>query len=260
MNFKNIKINYEPWTYAVVDNFLSKKEILNLKKEIINFKSFDDKVMINRNRINKGSDNFNKIIQHSKNIKKLYNRINSQKFYQKVYNFFDPLKIQWTPEADFKKYSKNFFGEQKFSLKEKIIKKLSLLNIINSTLNLDIDFSVSKKGYYRSPHRDRDTRVLSFLLYLNTVNKEHGGSLEIHQSNKNKKLQDDYSRFPEKNQIKKIKKIQAKAGRLIVFFSSPDSYHAAEKIKKDKIKRVFIYGSFSLNKKVVWKRLNDDYK
>ena len=105
MNFKNIKINYEPWTYAVVDNFLSQKEILNLKKEIINFKSFDDKVMINRNRINKGSDNFNKIIQHSKNIKKLYNRINSQKFYRKVYNFFDPLKIQWTPEADFKKYS-----------------------------------------------------------------------------------------------------------------------------------------------------------
>ena len=84
--------------------------------------------------------------------------------------------------------------------------------------------------------------------------------MEIHQSNKNKKLQDDYSRFPDKNQIKKIKKIQAKAGRLIVFFSSPDSYHAAEKIKKDKIKRVFIYGSFSLNKKVVWKRLNDDYK
>ena len=32
MNFKNIKINYEPWTYAVVDNFLSKKRNFKLKK------------------------------------------------------------------------------------------------------------------------------------------------------------------------------------------------------------------------------------
>ena len=81
MNFNNLKINYKPWTYAVVDNFLSKKEISALKKEITNFKSFDDKVMVNRNRINKGSDNFNNIIQHSKNIKKLYNQINSLKFF-----------------------------------------------------------------------------------------------------------------------------------------------------------------------------------
>ena len=80
MNFNNLKISYKPWTYAIVDNFLSKKEILALKKEIINFKSFDDKVMVNRNRINKGSDNFKKIIQHSKKYQKLYNRINSLKF------------------------------------------------------------------------------------------------------------------------------------------------------------------------------------
>ncbi len=36
---------------------------------------------------------------------------------------------------------------------------------------------------------------------------------------------------------------------MVVFFSSPNSYHGAEKIKKDKIKRIFIYGSYSLNKK-----------
>ena len=39
---------------------------------------------------------------------------------------------------------------------------------------------------------------------------------------------------------------------MIIFLSTPDSYHAAEKIYKDKLKRVFIYGSFSLNKKVAW--------
>ena len=151
---------------------------------------------------------------------------------------------------------KNFYGEQKFSFKEKIIKLLSYLNLIKTSMNLDIDFSVSEKGYYRSPHRDRNTRVINFLIYLNTIKKEYGGSLEIHEFKHNKSSQESYSRFPAKNDVKCVKKINAKAGRLVVFSSSPNSYHAAEKIKKDNLKRVFIYGSFSLNKKVNWKKIS----
>ena len=258
MNFKKIKKSYSPWTFAIVDNFLNPNEILKIKKEILNYKSFDDKVMVNRTRINKGSKNFNRIIQDSKNIKKFYNKINSINFYKKIRSLFDDKKLHWFPETQFSAYSKSFYGEQRFSLKEKIIKKLSFFDMIKTSMNLDIDFSISEKGYYRSPHRDRDTRVISFLLYLNTIDKNHGGSLEIHESKKIKSQQDNYARFPNKNDLKKVKKIQAKAGRLIVFFSSPDSYHAAEEIKKDKIKRVFIYGSYSLNKKVTWIQSKND--
>ena len=260
MDFKKFKASYSPWTFAVVDEFLNKKEILSLKKEILKFDSFDDKVMGNRSRINKGSRNFNKIFKESKNIKSFYNKINSAKFYKKIYNLFEEKKLGWRPEADFFRYSKDFFGEQKFSFREIIIKNLASMKLIKSNMNLDIDFSVSEKGYYRAPHRDRDTRVLSFLLYLNDVKKDHGGSLEIHQIKENKKSQSSYPRFPKNSEITKKKNILAKAGRLVIFFSSPDSYHAAAKIKKEKIKRVFIYGSYSLNRKVYWKKRKNEHK
>ena len=44
-------------------------------------------------------------------------------------------------------------------------------------MNLDIDFSVSNKGYYRSVHRDRETRVINFLIYLNSLSSKDGGAL-----------------------------------------------------------------------------------
>ena len=57
MNFKKIKTYYKPWAFAVVNNFLSRQEILNVKREILKIGNFDDKVMVNRKRVNKGSTN-----------------------------------------------------------------------------------------------------------------------------------------------------------------------------------------------------------
>ena len=52
------------------------------------------------------------------------------------------------------------------------------------TLNLDMDFSKSKKGYFREAHRDRDTRVISFLIYLNSFKNKDGGQLQIFKTKK----------------------------------------------------------------------------
>ena len=254
MNFKKKQIFYNPWPFIVIDDFLEKKEILNIKREILNQKKYDDKVMTNRKRINKGSENFQYLTIKSVAVKKFYNQINNEKFYKKIRNFFNDSKLSWIPNEKFSVFSKDFFGEQKFSFKEKIIKGLSFFNLIKTSMNLDIDFSVSEKGYHRPAHRDRDTRVINFLIYLNSFNKKHGGTLEIHKSKYKMDKQDHYSRFPRKNHTSLVKKIPAKAGRMVIFLSTPDSYHAAEKIYKDKLKRIFIYGSFSLNKKVLWKK------
>ena len=252
MNLKRRQIYYDPWPFMVVDNFLGKNDILRIKNEILNYKNYDDKVMTNRKRINKGSENFQYLTKKSKAVKKLYNQINNEKFYKKIRNFFKDEKLDWIPSEKFSSYSKDFFGEQKFSFKEKIIKGLSFLNLIKTSMNLDIDFSVSEKGYHRPAHRDRETRVMNFLIYLNSFNKKFGGNLEIHKSKFFKHNEKDYPRFPEKGETRLVKKIPPKAGIMIIFLSTPDSYHAAEKIYKDKLKRVFIYGSFSLNKKVAW--------
>ena len=250
---KNYKIYAEPWPHLVVENFLNSQEAVKFKNEILNFKNFDDKVMVNRNRVNKGTDNFENLVQKTKYIKKFYQLMNDEKFYKNVRNLFKKIKLRWVPNDQYHTFSKNFFGEQKFSFKEKFIKLLSYFGFIKTSMNLDMDFSVSSKGYYRAAHRDRDTRVINFLLYLNNIPANSGGALEIHEPNFNKNFQDEYPRFPKKNQVKFVKKIKPKSGRLVVFLSTPNSYHAAEKITK-KLNRVFVYGSYSLNKKVNWKK------
>ena len=122
-------------------------------------------------------------------------------------------------------------------------------------MNLDIDFSLSEKGYYRSAHRDRDTRIINFLIYLNSIPKKYGGALQVFSLKK--KLNENfksYPRFPKTNKLKKVAEFQPKIGKIIIFLSSPDSYHGASKFKSNgKVKRFFIYGSYSLNKIVKWK-------
>ena len=65
-------------------------------------------------------------------------------------------------------------------------------------MNLDMDFSISGEGYVRGAHRDRETRVLNFLIYLNEVDDEEGGSFELYDNNFLKfNNQDLYPRFPD---------------------------------------------------------------
>ena len=43
-----------------------------------------------------------------------------------------------------------------------------------------------------------------------------------------------------------------KIGQIFLFTSSPDSYHGVSKFTSDNQDRVFIYGSYSLDRKVIW--------
>ena len=61
-------------------------------------------------------------------------------------------------------FSKKLFGSQSG---KKITKIKTDLN--KNILYLDIDFSISGKGYTRGPHRDRDSRIINFLIYLNNL-------------------------------------------------------------------------------------------
>ena len=46
-------------------------------------------------------------------------------------------------------------------------------------LTLLYDYSVSNEGYEREIHRDSDSRVIVFLLYLSSIEDDIGGNLEI---------------------------------------------------------------------------------
>ena len=90
MNFDKLKINYSPFPYIEINDFISKNYSSKLRNEILSYDGFDDKVMVNRKRINKGSKNFEKIISNSDNINNIY----EYKYYY-ISTFIWCLRYNW---------------------------------------------------------------------------------------------------------------------------------------------------------------------
>lgn len=255
MNINKFKIFYEPWPHIVFDDFLDNQQCQGIIKEIIDQPYYDDKVMINRNRIFKGSKNFNNILLKSPNMKHIYEYLNKFKTFKVFDDLFDKSKLEWKLNEKIVSFSENFSGKQKDSFFESFIKFLSNKKLIKTSMNLDIDFSVSGEGYTRGAHRDRETRVLNFLIYLNQFDKEDGGLFELYDNTfLDFNLQDQYPRFPDLKKVSVKKDILPKAGKMVVFLSTPNSYHAASQFLSKSKKRIFIYGSYSLNKKTNWSK------
>lgn len=256
-SFDNLKLNKvnAPYPIGYIDNFLSLEECKKLFKEINLFKNYDDLVMNGRMRVNKGSEKFKNYLAKSPNLSDLYERLNNRNFYISMKNKLESIRpaYSWLTKLDKFDFSKNNYGEQSFNL-FKIIRKSSFVSkFFNKTINLDIDFSKSKKGYFRQAHRDRDTRVISFLIYLNSIDESLGGAFEVYKS----KLSEQklLKRFPESKDVELIEKFSPKAGQIFLFSSTPDSYHGVSKFTSDNQERVFIYGSYSLDRKVIWEKI-----
>ena len=126
-------------------------------------------------------------------------------------------------------------------------------NYTSPKVNLDIDFSVSKGGYRLRPHRDDITRLYNFLIYLTDIPKKNGGSLTIYRKKAKKNLRKSFRRFPKIDELEIVKSFTPKKGTVVFFQSTPNSYHGVKRfMEKNCPKRFFIYGSYALNKPVIW--------
>lgn len=255
LNNLNIKKVDAPYPIAFINNFLTSDKCNELFKEISAFKGYDDVVMNGRHRVNKGSKKFKEYLNKFEHLGSFYKEFNTPEIFKLMKEKLDEVKKanSWQPELNELQYSNDNFGEQDFNLIKYLRKSWPITKFFKQTINLDIDFSKSKKGYYRKAHRDRDTRIISFLLYLNTIDKELGGEFEIYKFKNNNKKLNDLKRFPEENEVNLIDKFSPKSGQLFFFLSTPDSYHGVSKFLSEDTDRVFIYGSYSLDRKVVWK-------
>ena len=81
-----------------------------------------------------------------KNIYEYFNKIETFKLFN---NFFDQNKLDWKLKERIASFSSNFSGKQKDSLLENLIKFLSNKGLIKTSMNLDMDFSISGEGYVR---------------------------------------------------------------------------------------------------------------
>ena len=255
---KKVKGNFP----VLVGNNVIPKNICNtLIKEISNSKSFDDMIMGGRSRINKGSKNFNNYIENSKISKKLFKLFNSKSFYKKIENIF---KKKFKDDSWKNSNLPKIFNPKKFTIKKKLnsyeLQKLLGNNYSNPKVNLDIDFSISKGGYKLRPHRDDITRLYNFLIYLTSIPKKNGGSLTIYKKKTKKNIRKSFRRFPKINELEIVKEFTPRQGTVVFFQSTPNSYHGVKRfIERNCPKRFFIYGSYALNKPVIWKYNNTSY-
>jgi hypothetical protein len=248
---KKIKSNFP---VLVGDNVVNSNICNLLIDEISKSKAFDDMIMGGRSRINKGSKNFSNYIKTSNNSAKLFKLFNSKVFYKKIENLFSKnfKDGSWTNT-----HMPRVFNPKKFTIKKKLnsseLKRLLGNNYSNPKVNLDIDFSVSKGGYRLRPHRDDITRLYNFLIYLTDIPKKNGGSLTIYRKKAKKNLRKSFRRFPKINELEIVKAFTPKKGTVVFFQSTPNSYHGVKRfVERNCPKRFFIYGSYALNKPVIW--------
>ena len=255
---KKIKSNFP----VLAGKKVISKEVCNiLIKEISNSKTFDDIIMGGRKRINKGSKNFSNYIRNSKKSRKLFKLFNSKSFYKKIDNLFTK---NFRDGSWINLYKPKIFNDKKFTIKKKInsseLKKILGNKYSNPEVNLDIDFSMSKGGYRLRPHRDDITRLYNFLIYLTDIPKKNGGSLTIYRKKSKKKSKKNFRRFPKISELEIVKSFTPNKGTAIFFQSTPNSYHGVNRfIEKNCPKRFFIYGSYALNKPVIWKFKSTSY-
>jgi len=256
-NLKLTKVN-APYPIGYIDNFLNENICKKLFDEICAFEKYDDLVMNGRMRVNKGSKNFDDYLKDSPNLLNLYKYLNNKNLFHDMKEKMNALNSEnsWILQLNKYIFSEKNYGEQKFNLIKYLRKSWLISKFFKKTVNLDIDFSRSKKGYFRKPHRDRDNRIIAFLLYLNTIEKNLGGEFEVYKTKKGIK---EFKRFPNEGDISLIDKFSPKAGQLFIFVSSPDSYHGVSKFLSETKDRVFIYGSYSLDRKVNWKTNGKPY-
>ena len=258
--------------YRVIENFINENEcgeLIEDGKKFLEIKSEREIISNNRQIIASTSVTYNELLKNSKNWENLHEKINSHQFYQECLKNFnlDPNQFEL----------KNFFFKKELSNIEKkyknlINRKFSYLKIgtlfklllfrtykeilfkikflFKKKINLELlfDFSISQKGYKREIHRDSDSRIIVFLLYLNSFkNNEEGGDLNLHELiNKDKK---HIPAQPKDENCRIVKTLSPKAGNLVLFLNSAEAFHSVSEMMGEE-KRYFLYGSYTaLNKK-----------
>ena len=210
------------------------KEILNVEKKIE-----VEKVMGGRHQYS------NYLFEKDDLCSDIFNYFNKIETFEKIQEYISSDSNQFLiKDNPYKRFFKktNFFHA---------IAKKFFPSMLKNSFFLEMDFSVAKNNYYRESHHDKDTRILSFLIYLNNTKASNGGSLEIYEFKKNFKSL--LERFPKKNNLILHNRIKPQFGQFIAFISSPDSIHGVEKfIAKNNEKRIFLYGSYTAFNKVNW--------
>ena len=258
--------------YKVIENFINEnecKELIEDAGKFLEIKSEREIINNNRQMIISTSVTYNELLKNAKNWETLHDKINSHQFYEECLKTFNLDINQYELKnfffkkelGDIEKKYKNLVN-RKFSYLEtgtllklllfrtykQILFKIKFLFKKKINLELLFDFSISQKGYKREIHRDSDSRVIVFLLYLNSFkNKGEGGDLNLHELVNNDKK--NIPAQPKGENCRIVESLSPKAGNLVLFLNTAEAFHSVSEMMGEE-KRYFLYGSYTaLNKK-----------
>ena len=255
----------EPFPYLCIDNFLTSDECAALIQDATDANS-EDTVFMHGGRFSLGSvsPSFKALVSKSESWSRLVAKLKSNttsdlfldhirkkcsdKYFSK---WISSRKFEISDIPRFNSLLPQFIVDKAKSASDRQVRFCTkkqlffssfmalfddIYRIINSfgiyimgrrRLALLFDYSVAKIGYTREVHRDSDARVIVFLLYLNDLEDYvKGGSLKIHDSKVELKK---YAPRPGDDNVFTVKEFKPKAGRLIMFLNTANSYHSVEK-------------------------------
>ena len=257
-NFDRLKNKFsiiDPFPLIIYDEFLTDIENDEIYRVIKDNNNFDTEKFGGRKQVRMGSQNYQNIIDQNtylKNVSNFLNNENTFKFFlEEIKNLSINNKycFEMDNKMSYDSTPQNSFFNQNLKFSDRILNKIKkIFNYDKNKISLQIDFSLSKKGYVREPHTDKPTRILVMLIYFNNLEKVDGGSLDIY---KYKSPKEKYNSKPSFNEIEIKHSFVPKAKSLIIFQSSPESVHSVSKMISDK-ERVFAYGAYTMNSPVNW--------
>lgn len=245
----------DPFPLIIYNDFLKDSENDEIYSAIKSNEEFDTEKFGGRKQLRMGSKNFQNLLEKNICLNKLSKFLNNENTFKYLLNEINnlPNKKKYVFEMNNDmSYDANpdvSFFTKKNSLKNKIIYNLkNLFSNDKNKISLQIDFSLSKKGYTREPHTDKPTRILVMLIYFNNLTKEDGGTLDIYKYRLKK---EKYTSHPSESEIEKKHSFIPKSKSLIIFQSNPESVHSVSEMLTDK-ERVFAYGAYTMKYPVNW--------
>ena len=272
-----------PFPYVIIKNPLTKTDLKSLIKDFPQDTSKYQNVMGGRARLASEEPEFFKFIEDSYIWNSFYNTVNSKKFADKLLNIFSNEIGNFKPQFETKNlvFSKDYlktFSESShgraseikkqqvhnvktkdllFLIMKRLLSKIkvpiiSKFNLKNkNSCHMHFDLSEAGTGYVREAHHDNEERIVAFVFYLNSPTGMKGGEFAIHETlNYSVKTQKNTNLQP--NIVSNIKLINPKENTMIVFLSTPNSFHSVPKIVKTNDSRKFVYGGFSLSHGNAW--------
>ena len=257
--------------FAIIDNFLTEDFCKNLVSDAEKFIENDDytKIHGNRKSLENSNLNFSKLTKNSQSWKELESKINDQAFLDlccEKLSINNKLVLKQFFKANdhsklFRKY-KVISGSKVNKISTLSLFKYFIIRLFRDLLRnlkfskifypskipieLLFDYSKAGNGYGREVHRDSDSRIIVFLIYLNSFpknnNEQTGGTLDLYKLNK----ETENLAQPDENSCELIKSIKPELGKMFIFSNENDSYHAVSKIKNLDGFRHFIYGGYTI--------------